>query len=605
MGSRWGHGIVGVLGIVVFGTVTACADDRDETTARAWEPDVVRTEQCPDSRFECVTLTVPRDHFGTDPTAWEVTYAIQPAAVERRGTFVTITGGPGSSGIASADSYTDVMGSQITDYNDIVFLNQRGSGPYQPLRCDEAAATYYSAPVSIDTPEDRDGLAATLETFVDDCIAESGADTDDLPYYATRQAVEDLELIRQQLGVDQLTLYGESYGSQFVQTYAAAHPNRVAALIVDGVVDLTVDGLTWYHETARAYHDALTASFAACELDEACAAEAGDASALGDAYDALVAQLEQEPIEYQFPLADGSSETRTLTAVDVETAAAGNVGGFSGRMQLLRALNAANTGNYVPLDRMADQYLSIDPETQEVIPIPDWSDALYFAVECQDYTFVPDTGTPRQQLDAWIDLHIENGDDQLRLGDVALGDLPCLYWPERPSEVERPAPIVDPPYTTLVLTSDTDPATPTVNAMRVFSRLDDAYLITLEGGPHVIFDWGYSCVDELVADFVGLGTEPPTRVTICDGDVIDPYVASAPATPTDIADQLLSHVEYTNWAGEEPLAFGCDFGGTARFEVVDDSTEVTLDDCEFTDEYPIDATGVIDADGLLTIEIAG
>ena len=112
----------------------------------------------------------------------------------------------------------------------------------------------------------------------------------------------------------------------------------------------------------------------------------------------------------------------------------------------------------------------------------------------------------RERLDAWLADFVAGPNDELRLGDVALGDLPCLFWPAQPGDVERPDPIVDPPYPTFVLTADADPATPMVNALRVFERLDDAYLVVLQDGPHVIFDWGYTCVDDLIAGYLGEGT---------------------------------------------------------------------------------------------------
>ena len=133
------------------------------------------------------------------------------------------------------------MAPAITDNYDIVFIDQRGVGASQPVRCDEAATAYYLNDADPDDPAQRDAVAAAAESFVDDCIAEAGVATEDLPYYATTQAVEDLEAIRQYLGVEQFVLYGESYGTQYAQTYAAAHPDNVSMLILDGVVDLTVD----------------------------------------------------------------------------------------------------------------------------------------------------------------------------------------------------------------------------------------------------------------------------------------------------------------------------------------------------------------------------
>ena len=84
----------------------------------------------------------------------------------------------------------------------------------------------------------------------------------------------------------------------------------------------------------------------------------------------------RRPDAYEMPLPDGSTETRELTATDLSVAAGGNVGSFSGRMQLLRVVNAALNGNVVPLARMALQYVYLDPETLDVVPDPSWSDAL-------------------------------------------------------------------------------------------------------------------------------------------------------------------------------------------------------------------------------------
>lgn len=607
-------------GAVAVGELTGDgAGTRDAAdSATGFEITEVRREPCPDSRFECVTITVPRDHDAPPGAGdvWEVTYAVQPATGERRGTFVTITGGPGSAGIASADFYTDSMPTSIPEHFDMVFLNQRGSGPFRPLRCDESAATYYRASFDATDPAARDAIEATLRGFVDGCIEEGGIDVDDLPYYGTRQAAADLELVRRHLGADRLTLYGESYGTQFVQTYAAAHPDRVAALLLDGVVDLTVDSTQWYDEAAQAYDDALRRTLDACGDDEWCAGDA-DTDDLLAAYDELDRRLSETPLQVDLPMPDGSTVERELTATDLAIAASGNVGSFSGRMQLLRSLNAAINDNPVPLLRMALQYVYLDPETLDVVPDPSWSDALFYAVECQDYSFYADAGTPRQRLDRWLDDHVAGGNAELRLGDVALGDLPCLFWPAQPGPVERPEPIVDPPYPTLVLTADTDPATPMVSALRVFGRLDDAYLVTLQDGPHVIFGWGYECVDDLVAGLVVDG-ERPTRITVCDGDLIDPYAPIAPDTAAEldaitaepaavalsVGTELVNNVEYWLWSGDDTLEFGCDFGGAVVYEPTDVGAAVTLDACELSDGYPLSGTATIGDVIELAIETA-
>src|SRR6185436_2420058 len=147
---------------------------------------------------------------------------------------------------------------------------------------------------------------------------------------------------------------------------------------------------------------------------------------------------------------------------------AGAVYSLGDRMLLQRAVTAAADDNLVPLARLAYSAAAVDPETLEVVVDPSWSDAMYYAVECLDYEFLPDAGAPRQRVDAWLEQGASEGIGEERLGSVFYGDLPCVYWPAQLTEVPRPAPITDAPYPTLVLNSDTDGATPVANAMRVF-----------------------------------------------------------------------------------------------------------------------------------------
>jgi len=123
---------------------------------------------------------------------------------------VTLTGGPGSSGLIVADGYTDALDPKIPEQYDIVFLDQRGIGLSEPFECPEAALAYYASPTGA---EDRDAYADVADRFADDCVAESGIDPDDLPYYSTRQAVEDLEAFREWLGAERMHVYGGGPGA--------------------------------------------------------------------------------------------------------------------------------------------------------------------------------------------------------------------------------------------------------------------------------------------------------------------------------------------------------------------------------------------------------
>ena len=73
------------------------------------------------SEFICVKISVPLDHFDAANTKRiKVTFAVRPADGTSKGLYVTATGGPGSSGIASADSYANSFVQGVLDRFDVV-----------------------------------------------------------------------------------------------------------------------------------------------------------------------------------------------------------------------------------------------------------------------------------------------------------------------------------------------------------------------------------------------------------------------------------------------------------------------------------------------------
>ena len=550
-----------------------------------------------------MTLAVPKDHFAaTGGETWDVTFAIHRATGERKGTYVEITGGPGYADIPDSDSYLDYYATSVTESYDIVYMDQRGIGRSGPIQCTKAAATYYASPARPQVPAERTAAAAAAQTFAKDCIAEAGVAEADLPFYATTQAVEDLEAVREYLGVDKMDLYGLSYGTQFVQTYAAAHPDRIATLYVDGPVDMTLDGPAYYVEAARSAEDTLIATLAACTADETCKADVDGGDALA-AYDALASRLDGGPITFDFPTSTGSSVSRQLTVADLENAAFNALYYSYDRLLLQRAIAAASHDDLVPLAKLAYSVLGLDPDTLVAEVDPGYSDAMYYAVECQDYAFYPDAGDPDARVTAWIAGAEAAGINDTRLATGYYGDMPCLYWPNARTTTERPAAIIDPPYPVFVLTSTTDPATPIANGMRIYSRLDDAYFIQAVGGPHVIYAWGQACPDDLMAAWLVDRTPPAARVTTCVWDLADPYAGIAPAAGTayedaltlakSVDDQIFNSYEYIYYDTERVTA-GCDHGGTIAYEPTDSGVEVRLRACEFTPDLPLTGKGETD-----------
>ncbi len=553
-----------------------------------------------DSYFTCVTIEVPLDHFNpADTRTIPVVFAVLPASGVRKGMFVTATGGPGSSGVLSADFYSSGFDASIFEAFDIVFFDQRGMALSGGLTCPEAATEYYQEDFRGLTRKQEKALKDAANDFVDDCVDELGS-TELLPYLGTRQAVEDLELFRQIIGDEKFWLYGESYGTQYAQTYAAAHGEHLAGLILDGTVDLTFSGIEYYAQQAQAFSDTLTATLSACNDDPACAEQMdGDAIA---AYDTLAAKLSKKPISFKFTLPNGRVRDRKFTLSDLEYVAASQMYGESDRMMFVRALAAYTAnGDIVPLARLLYLDLVVDPQTLEFIPDDSWSDAIFYAVECQDYGYPG--STPDERAELYLDAMDPYETSIPRLASIIYGDLPCAYWPDASSDLTRPGYLLAEGIPTLVLGATADPATPVSHGINVYQHLADGYLITTEGGSHVTFGYGLECPDALVTDFLVNDIVPAERETVCEGYLADDYVPLAPAHAREFADpaEVLSYIEteiyylpeFFYWDGYTPTSVGCTYGGTFDFDMDNAGTKYrfNFDRCAFAANFKMTGWG--------------
>lgn len=554
---------------------------------------------CPDdSAFTCVTIEVPLDHFNpADTRTIPVTFAVLPAQRARLGMFVTVTGGPGTSGIYVADSYTSGFQKPLVNNFDIVFFDQRGVGLSGGLDCPEAATEYYSVDAQTETPEQRAAFAEAGATFAENCVQEMG-NSELLPYLGTEQAIEDLEYFRTLMKDDKFWLYGESYGTQYAQTYAAKYGEHLNGLILDGTVDLTLTGFEYYAQQAQAFNDTLTATLEACDADPICMEDIGGSAV--EAYDALAEALETGPIPYNFPLPAGGFEERFFTLTDLEVVAAGQVYGESDRMMFNRSLaSSAAYEDLTPLARLLYLNLGVDPQTLDVIPDPSFSTGIFYAVECQDYGYPG--STPQERAENFFEAGEQVVPFIPRLGSLFYGDLPCAFWPNAADDLTRPEPFAAEGIPTLVLNAEADPATPIGNALSVYSRLENGFLIVQEGGPHVIFGYGNPCPDDIVTDFIVNGTLPEEQVTECPGVIADEYVPVSPTDASEFVDLLdalswmeteISYLpEYYYWDGFTPTQAGCALGGTLAFESTGARYLYTFDQCAVANDFIMSGTG--------------
>jgi pimeloyl-ACP methyl ester carboxylesterase len=567
----------------------------------------------PDSDFIYVDIMVPLDHNNPDNGSMTtVVFGVLPASGVRKGMLVIATGGPGSSGLYVADSYVPYYDSTIPENFDLVFFDQRGIGLSGDLQCPFATATYYLNLNEWDTsaPGNENKMLQDTELFAQACFEEMGEPAI-LSYLGTAQAVEDLEVFRSMMNEEKFWIIGESYGTQFAQTYAARYPDRLAGMILDGPVDLTHSGIEYFEERARVSYEVLVATLEAGNRDEDCAADMGeDALAV---YARLAGRLKEEPIAFNFPLPHGASDTRHFTFNDLETVAGNSLYGEDSRMLFLRALAYYSRDNdLVMLARHLYSALSVDPVTLEATYDPSYSDAIYYSVQAQDYSYFE--GTPTERADAYLQAGIPVEAELPYMASWFYGDLPVVFWPGALETDVRPAPLAAENIPTFVLGSTADPATPYSNALSVFQNLSDGYLITQEGGPHVIFGRGNSCIDDLVTAFLVDDVMPETRQIICQGSIIEDFIPLAPRhasafdsileTLVSADDEIYYLPEYYYWDFVTPVSSGCSYGGTLTFAPSDQGETFILDECSFSEGLVMTGVGDYDYDtGIFTLEV--
>ena len=539
---------------------------------------------CELSQLSCTTLTVPLDHRANDPSqTLDITFALSFASNESRGILFYFVGGPGGSGLASADSYLSSFDPSLTENMDIVFVDQRGTGPVHGLSCPLAQARFDIAPAPLTDP---DAILSSARTYVQDCTAELGADSL-LPVVNTEQAIRDSELFRERIGAPKVWLYGESYGTQLVQAYATQFPQAVKGVILDGVIDLTLPAEGFYRRYTLASEKLLAETFDLCVGIPACKADIPQGAAA--VYDDLAARLAAAPVAVEYTLADGRQVTRHLTTGLLEANAFYALYSPDGRAEFLRTLAAAGRGNLVPMLQLGYSNMYIDPETEIGIQDPGWFGAAYYAITCSDYGSGP--GTADENATRILEEARALAPEAPRLlPSYYLERVACAYWPHQ-GPATRPEPFAGGDYPTLILNGDHDPITPISMAYSVLDNAKNAYGVFMQGGPHVIWGRGLACPDTIVQALLYDGTLPAAREQLCEQSPVGDYTpltlvsaaqqADAFAVARAIESELLNYVPLAAWDGESSTSFGCPLGGMLFAAPADRGSEFTFTDCRF------------------------
>jgi len=271
--------------------------------------------------FQCAVAQVPLDYDAPNGAKIDLALTRLPATdhAHRIGSLFLNPGGPGGSGVdfllgLGSFLYSDEVRARF----DLVGFDPRGVIRSTPLRCFDSDVNWPALPPAA-FPLNRQQAAAQAaydRTIDAACRQRGGAIRD---HMSTADVARDLDRLRELVGDRQLTYAGYSYGSYLGVTYANLFPDKVRALLVDGVVDPiawstgrgregTVIPFSTRLRSDTGAQKTLNEFFRLCNAGGPRCAFSGHA---GTRYGQLAKRLLRHPVE--FPLGDGTSITVDYT----------------------------------------------------------------------------------------------------------------------------------------------------------------------------------------------------------------------------------------------------------------------------------------------------
>ena len=349
--------------------------------------------------YRCGRIELPFER--ADPALGRISigFAVRPRN-ERdrpsRGAIFAVEGGPGYSSTGTAASFQRLFRGFL-DRRELVLVDMRGTGLSEPIRCPDVQLGTAPQPIAVGECARR--LGPRFES------------------YRTQAAADDLDDVREALGYEEITLYGDSYGTFLGQSYAFRHPEALDALVLDSAYPAFGED-PWYPNLTRT---GIRLMDRACRRVASCTGDAG-------------ARLER--------LVRWMRDQKYSVGPLLEAIAGAAYGGPTAYTKIDEAGTALRQGDRTAWRRLTyslphgyrhpRQYL----HTAELV------------IGCNDYPMIWDREASeperREQLEQAIRDYDRNAFEPFTPREVALsantGYLECLTWPAPTELYEPPVP---------------------------------------------------------------------------------------------------------------------------------------------------------------------
>jgi pimeloyl-ACP methyl ester carboxylesterase len=400
---------------------------------------------------------------------------VRAAAAETdRDVVAFLDGGPGG---AATQDYPAVAAAlaPLRKRHHILLVDQRGTGASNALDCNDDLYLEADKPTRTAVGAEPRGAqpeGAAQREAVRRCLAALAVHAAP-QFYATTDAVRDLEAVRHALGDVPLDLVGVSYGTRVAQQYAARYPGAVRSVVLDSPVP---NRLALMSEHARNLEEALRQRLARCTATAACAAR------FGDPYESLAIareRLRRQPqlVELHDPQTFATVQRR-IGAGDLAELVRFYLYSDATSALLPLVITEARDGRYGPV--LAQAQLVVGDVTEHL------SSGMAASVMCAE--------------DADL-LHEDPADEGTLLGGgiVRSAIATCAQWPHRarPADFHKP---FDSALPVLVLSGQFDPVTPARYGAEIVAGLAHARQLVAPGQGHAVI--GAGCMPRLVSAFV-------------------------------------------------------------------------------------------------------
>lgn len=322
--------------------------DSAETRPKKGETLIEFTSAEPESKGQQVqalagTFTVREDRNQTDSRLLTLHYVRFPSTNPNPAApIIYLAGGPGGSGIATAQNRRFGLFMALREVADVIALDQRGTGQSNDLP--DCVSDQF---VPQDRPIDDQAHIRLQQHALQSCLAQWQQQGVNLHAYNTPESVADLDDLRRHLGAEKISLWGISYGSHLALAAIKKIPEQLHQVIIASAEGL--DQTIKYPARTDAYFERLQTYLNSNR------SEPVDYLAL---MRGVHQQLQQQPLLMEWQNDDDQTIRHHFQARDMQQLAAAMISDPGRAQQVLQLYHALSVGIHAPLQNIVQRFMN-------------------------------------------------------------------------------------------------------------------------------------------------------------------------------------------------------------------------------------------------------